>query len=297
MRSGFVSIIGRPNVGKSTFLNSAVGKKIAIMSDKPQTTRNKISGILTTEDSQIIFIDTPGIHKPLNELGKRMTNLAYQSTKGVDAIIFMVNLKEELSTGDSMIIENLKDSKIPVFLAINKIDLKKNDEEVLKRIKEYSDKFEFAGIFPISALNSQNIDLLIKKITEALPEGPQYYPTDMVTDHPERFLIGEIIREKVLMLTKEEVPHSVAVTIESLKKNDDGLMECYANIYVEREGQKRIIIGSKGSLLKQVGTLARKEINNILGEKIYLELWVKVKPDWRNSNVLLKSLGYDVDNY
>ena len=297
MKSGFISIIGRPNVGKSTFLNQVIGKKIAIMSSKPQTTRNKIAGILTTDDYQIIFTDTPGIHKPVNELGKRMTEAAYQSTRGVDGIIFMVNFKEPISTGEEMIIENLKKTRTPVFLVINKIDLAKNKDDIIKKIAEYKDLLNFKGIYPISALDGSNIDELIKGLLEVLEEGPMYYPKDMVTDHPERFLIGEIIREKVLLLTKEEIPHSVAVTIESLKKNDDGLLECYANIYVERDSQKKIIIGSKGAMLKQIGTLARKEINNILGEKIYLELWVKVKADWRNSNVVLKSLGYDLDNF
>ena len=297
MKSGFVSIIGRPNVGKSTFLNTVIGKKIAITSAKPQTTRNTIAGVLTTEDYQIIFTDTPGIHKPINELGKRMTDSAYKSIKGVDAIIFMTPLNEELSTGDKMIIDNLKMTKTPVFLVINKIDLQKNKDDLEKKINQYSGLLDFKGIYPISALNNLKVDELINGLVESLEEGPQYYPSDMVTDHPERFLIGELIREKVLLLTKEEVPHSVAVTIESLKRNEEGLLECYANIYVERDSQKGILIGSKGSMLKQIGSLARKEINNILGEHIYLELWVKVKPDWRNSNVTLKALGYDVDNF
>ena len=299
MRSGFIAIIGRPNVGKSTFLNTVIGKKIAIMSNKPQTTRNTISGVLTTEDYQMIFIDTPGIHKPHNELGKRMTNSAYSSTRGVDAILWMIGANEKFGVAEEMIIENLKNSKTPVYLVINKIDLLKNKTDIDKLILQYQEKYDFAGFYPISAILNQNINHLLDDLVELLPEGPQYYPENMITDHPERFLIAEIIREKVLMFTEEEVPHSVAVTIEALKKNDENpsVMDCYANIYVERKSQKGIIIGAQGAMLKKIGSAARKEIINILGTKVYLEIWVKVKEDWRNSNVALKVLGYDIDNF
>lgn len=299
MKSGFVAIIGRPNVGKSTFLNTVIGKKIAIMSHKPQTTRNTISGVLTDEEYQIIFIDTPGIHKPHNELGKRMTDSAYSSTRGVDAIIWMVSANEKFGPAEEMIIENLKNSRTPIYLVINKIDLFRSKNEIDKMILQYQDKLNFAGFFPISAMLNQNINHLLDALVQLLPEGPQYYPTDMITDHPERFLIGEIIREKVLLFTEEEVPHSVAVTVEALKKNEENpnIMDCYANIYVERKSQKGIIIGKNGAMLKKIGSAARKEIINILGTKVYLEVWVKVKEDWRNSSVALKSLGYDIDNF
>lgn len=299
MKSGFVAIIGRPNVGKSTFLNAIIGKKIAIMSNKPQTTRNTISGVYTTNDSQIIFIDTPGIHKPHNELGARMTKSAYQSTRGVDAILWMISAKEHFTTGEEMIIENIKNTNTPIFLCINKIDLLKNKQEIDKIILEYKDKMNFKGIYPISALENQNIEHVINDIKEILPEGPKYYPDDMITDHPERFLIAEIIREKVLQNTEEEVPHSVAVVIDMLRKNDDNpdVIDCYASIYVERKSQKGIIIGAGGSMLKKIGSQARKDIKNILGSKVYLEIWVKVKEDWRNRENALKALGYGTDNF
>ena len=299
MKSGFVAIIGRPNVGKSTFLNAIIGKKIAIMSNKPQTTRNTISGVYTTKDTQIVFIDTPGIHKPHNELGERMTKSAYQSTRGVDAILWMISAKEHFTTGEEMILNNIKNTNTPIFLCINKIDLLKNRNEIDKIIIEYKDKHNFKGIYPISALENQNINHVIKDIEELLPEGPQYYPADMITDHPERFLIAEIIREKVLQNTEEEVPHSVAVVIDMMKKNEDNpnVVDCYASIYVERKSQKGIIIGAGGAMLKKIGAQARKDIINILGSKVYLEIWVKVKEDWRNRENALKALGYGIDNF
>ena len=295
MKSGFISIIGRPNVGKSTFLNALVGKKIAIMSNKPQTTRNKITGVLTTDDYQLIFIDTPGIHKPHNELGTRMTNAAYGSVRDVDAIIFMITIYDDLTTGEEMIIDNLKKTKKPIFLVINKLDLAKNKKKLDELILKFKDLLPFKGIYMISALNNLNIEPLIEDIVSCVPEGPKYYPDDMITDRPDLFLISEIIREKVINLTEEEVPHSIAVTIEQMKRNEDGLMEIYANIYVERDSQKGILIGAGGKKLKEIGRLSRLEINQILGEKIYLELWIKVKPDWRNSSVALKALGYNID--
>ena len=299
MKSGFVAIIGRPNVGKSTFLNTVIGKKIAIMSNKPQTTRNTISGVYTTEDTQIIFIDTPGIHKPHKELGARMTKSAYQSTRGVDAILWMISAKEHFTLGEEMILDNIKNTNTPVFLCINKIDLLKNRNEIDKIILEYKDKFNFKGIYPISALEGQNIIHVLNDIKELLPEGPQYYPADMITDHPERFLIAEIIREKVLHNTEEEIPHSVAVVIDMLKKNDDNpnVIDCYASIYVERKSQKGIIIGAGGQMLKKISSQARKDIINILGSKVYLEVWVKVKEDGRNRENALKSFGYGDDNF
>lgn len=299
MKSGFISIIGRPNVGKSTFINQVIGKKIAIMSNKPQTTRNTIRGILTTDDYQMVFIDTPGIHKPHNELGKRMTDSAYGSILGVDAVIWMISCNDNVSIAEEMIIENLKKVRIPIYLIINKIDLLKREKDIINEINKFKDVLPFKGIYPLSALTGKNIDLFLNDLADILPVGPMYYPKDMVTDHPERFLVGEIIREKVITLTKEEIPHSIAVTIDQMKPAIDNpdILETYATIYVERDSQKGILIGKNGGMLKEIGTLARKEINNLLGNKIYLDLWVKVKPDWRNSNIMLKSLGYDVDSF
>lgn len=299
MKSGFIAIIGRPNVGKSTFLNHVVGKKIAIMSNKPQTTRNTIRGILTTDNYQMVFIDTPGIHKPHNELGARMTNSAYSSTKGVDAIIWMISCNDNFSKAEEMIATNLKNTKTPIYLVINKIDLLKRKKDIENEIAKFNEVLPFKGIYPISALDGTNVEILLNEISNDLEEGPMYYPKDMITDHPERFLIGEIIREKVIELTKEEIPHSIAVTIDQLKPQIDNpdILDTYATIYVERDSQKGILIGKGGEMLKKIGTLARKEINNLLGNKIYLDLWVKVKPDWRNSNVMLKSLGYDIDSF
>lgn len=299
MKSGFIAIIGRPNVGKSTFLNHVVGKKIAIMSNKPQTTRNTIRGILTTDNYQMVFIDTPGIHKPHNELGARMTNSAYSSTKGVDAIIWMISCNDNFSKAEEMIATNLKNTKTPIYLVINKIDLLKRKKDIENEIAKFNEVLPFKGIYPISALDGTNVEILLNEISNNLEEGPMYYPKDMITDHPERFLIGEIIREKVIELTKEEIPHSIAVTIDQLKPQIDNpdILDTYATIYVERDSQKGILIGKGGEMLKKIGTLARKEINNLLGNKIYLDLWVKVKPDWRNSNVMLKSLGYDIDSF
>lgn len=297
MKSGFVSIIGRPNVGKSTFLNAVIGQKIAIMSNKPQTTRNTISGVLTKDEYQVIFIDTPGIHKPHNELGRRMTDSAYSSTKGVDAIIWMISATDKLTLGEEMIVENLKKVNTPIYLCINKIDLLKRKTDIDKLILEFKDLLDFKGIFPISAKENLNLSYLIEEIVDNLEEGPQYYPKEMITDHPEKFLIGELIREKVLLNTQEEIPHSVAVVIELLKKNEENpdIIDCYASIYVERESQKGIIIGNKGSMLQKIGSQARRDIMRILGSKVYLEIWVKVKPDWRNKENYLKSLGYDTN--
>lgn len=297
-KSGFISIIGRPNVGKSTFLNQVLGKKIAIMSDKPQTTRNKIQGVITDADSQTIFIDTPGIHKPKHELGKFMTDLALGTLNEVDAIMFMVNATEKIGKGDRFILEFLKAVKQPVYLVINKIDLLKK-EELLTVIAAFKEEHDFAGIIPISALTGENIDTLLSVMKEMLPEGPQFYPSEYVTDHPERFIISELIREKVLHLTHEEVPHSVAVIIDKIEKSPDGknLIDVMATIIVERSSQKGILIGKGGKMLKDIGSLARKDITNLLGTKIYLELWVKVQKDWRNKKLYLNDFGYSDKEY
>ncbi|WLR43981.1 GTPase Era [Bacillus carboniphilus] len=296
-RSGFVSIVGRPNVGKSTFLNHVIGQKIAIMSDKPQTTRNTIQGVYTTSDSQIVFIDTPGIHKPKHKLGDFMIKVAQNTFKEVDLILFMVNGQEGLGRGDQFIIESLKNVKTPVFLVINKID-RIHPEEILSIIDQYNKLFPFKEIIPISALQGNNVETLLSQIEGYMPEGPQYYPEDQVTDHPERFIISELIREKVLQLTREEVPHSIAVMIDSIeKRNENKAVYVQATIVVERESQKGIVIGKQGKLLKSIGQKSRLDIENLLGSKVFLELWVKVQKDWRNKAKQLREFGFREDEY
>ncbi|MBU5213453.1 GTPase Era [Heyndrickxia oleronia] len=296
-KSGFVSIIGRPNVGKSTYINRVIGQKIAIMSDKPQTTRNKVQGVLTTNDSQIILIDTPGIHKPKHKLGDFMMRVATNTLKEVDLILFMINAVEGYGKGDEFIIEKLKTVRTPVFLVINKID-QVHPDDLLKIIEKYKELYDFAEIIPISALEGQNTERLLEQIKEYLPEGPQYYPADQITDHPERFIVSELIREKVLHLTREEVPHSIAVVIEKMqKKQESETIHVMAAIIVERSSQKGIIIGKQGSMLKEVGKRARIDIENLLGSKVYLELWVKVQKDWRNKITQLRDFGFREDEY
>ncbi|MFS0644131.1 GTPase Era [Siminovitchia sp. 179-K 8D1 HS] len=296
-KSGFVSIIGRPNVGKSTFLNRVIGQKIAIMSDKPQTTRNKVQGVLTTDQAQVIFIDTPGIHKPKHKLGDFMIKMAMNTFNEVDLILFMINAEEKLGRGDEFIIEQLKSVRTPVFLVINKID-KIHPDELFATIEEYKDMLSFQEIIPISALEGNNVGKLLELINEYLPEGPQYYPADQVTDHPERFIVSELIREKALHLTREEVPHSIAVVIDQMKVQENkNIIHIMATIIVERSSQKGIIIGKQGKMLKEIGQRARIEIENLLGSKVFLELWVKVQKDWRNKASHLKDFGFTDDNY
>src|SRR5690606_7258995 len=276
-------------------LNQVVGQKIAIMSDKPQTTRNKIQGVLTEKDAQMIFIDTPGIHKPKHKLGNFMTKVAINTLNEVDLVLFMVNAEESFGKGEQFILEKLKGVKTPVFLVINKIDLIHPDE-LIKVIEQYKDQYDFREIVPISALQGNNVDRLLTVIKEYLPEGPQYYPPDQVTDHPERFIIAELIREKVLHLTREEVPHSVAVIIEKISEENQ-LLHIMAAIIVERPSQKGIIIGKQGAMLKEIGTRARLDIEHLLGSKVFLELWVKVEKDWRNRSTMLREFGYREDEY
>ncbi|OGX80240.1 GTPase Era [Exiguobacterium sp. SH3S2] len=296
-KSGFVSIIGRPNVGKSTFLNRVIGQKIAIMSDKPQTTRNKVQGVYTTDDTQIIFIDTPGIHKPKHRLGDFMMKVATNALREVDAILFMVNVTEPRGAGDEFIIEKLKGLDTPIILVMNKIDLIHPDE-IPAVIEQYTNQLDFAAYVPISALQGNNVEPLIGEIKKLLPEGPMYYPADQVTDHPERFIISELIREKVLHNTRDEIPHSIAVNIESIKKRDNSdMVDVEAVIMVERDSQKGIVIGKKGAMLRQVGTEARHDIELLLGTKVYLNLWVKVQKDWRNKMGQLRDLGFRDDEY
>ncbi|ASP26946.1 MULTISPECIES: GTPase Era [Bacillus] len=295
-KSGFVSIIGRPNVGKSTFLNRVIGQKIAIMSDKPQTTRNKVQGVLTTGTSQTIFIDTPGIHKPKHKLGDFMMKVAQNTLKEVDLVLFMINAEEGYGKGDEFIIEKLGQTSTPVFLIVNKID-KIHPDQLLLLVDEYRTRYPFKEIVPISALEGNNVETLLAQIEAYLPEGPQFYPSDQVTDHPERFIISELIREKVLHLTREEVPHSIAVAIESIKGQENGSVHVAATIVVERDSQKGIVIGKKGALLKEVGKRARADIEALLGSRVYLELWVKVQKDWRNKMSQLRDFGFKEDEY
>ncbi len=298
-KSGFVAIIGRPNVGKSTFLNKIVGKKIAIMSDKPQTTRNKILGIKTTDEYQIAFTDTPGIHKPTTELQKRMVNASYDATTGVDAIIFMTTPVKHVLPGDEIILNNLKKTKTPVYLVINKVDQLKKFNDIDLTIALYMDLYPFQGVFPISVLEDKNVDILLETIVKTLPFGPKFYPDDMVSDHSDRFLIGELIREKILFLTKEEVPHSIAVTVDSMKESEENpeYTDIFATIYVERDSQKRIIIGHNGELIKQIKEKSLRDIKKLLNKKCHLDLWVKVKKDWKDRPNDLKALGYSTDNF
>ena len=295
-KSGFVAIVGRPNVGKSTFMNYVLGQKIAIMSDKAQTTRNKIQGVYTKEDAQIVFLDTPGIHKPKHELGEFMVKSAYSALKEVDAVLFMVNVSEKRGPGDDFIIEKLKGIKTPIFLVLNKIDLV-TPEVLFERVESYKDALDFAGVFPISVLQGNNVNELMEGLINALPEGPQYYPADQITDHPEYFVVSELIREKILQLTQEEIPHSVAVTVDKMQKDEFDKVHVYANIIVERKSQKGIIIGKGGRLLKEIGTRARHDIQQLLGNKVYLELWVKVEKDWRKRKSNLQEYGYRDTDY
>jgi len=290
-KSGFAAIIGRPNVGKSTLLNRITGHKIAIVSDKPQTTRNRIRGVYTDENAQIVFLDTPGIHKPFSKLGDYMVRAAEGALDEVDVVLFLTDVSEELGGGDRYIIERLKNVKTPVILVLNKIDKVPRDG-ILPVIDAYRQLHDFTEIVPVSAVRGDNVERLLELVIQYLPEGPIFYPPGQVTDHPERFICAELIREKILLLTREEVPHSVAVDVERMETDDRGLVRIGAVIYVERESQKGILIGKGGAMLKEIGRLAREEMERLLGSKIFLELWVKVKKDWRNHEAFLKSLGY-----
>lgn len=295
MKSGFIGIIGRPNVGKSTLLNSILGEKIAITTDKPQTTRNSIRGIYTKingdkDDCQMIFIDTPGIHKPRNKLGGFMTDMAINTFKEVEVIIFITDDELSSGPGDKYIVELLKEVDTPKILVINKID--KLDPDKFKRIyEEYQALEVFHDIFGVSAIEGKNVESLVKKIEGLLKEGPMYFPEDMVTDHPERFIVSEIIREKVLLYLDEEIPHGVAIELESYSE-EPNITRIGAVIHCEKKSHKGIIIGKEGKKLKGIGKSARLEIEALLGTKVFLELWVKVKENWRDSDFALNSFGY-----
>lgn len=289
-KSGFVAIIGRPNVGKSTLMNLIMGQKLAIMSDKPQTTRNKIRCIYTSEEGQIIFIDTPGIHKPLHRLGEYMVQLSLKTMAEVDVILYVIEACSPLGGGDRYILKQLQQVKTPVVLAVNKMDLVKREDSVDALIDSFRQEKEFAAVVKLSALAGGYPHELIRILLDLLPEGPMYYPADVITEQPERFIVAELIREKVLHLTREEIPHAVAVEVEEMVKRKNDLVYIRAVIYTERDSQKGIIVGKNGSMLKNIGTLARQEIENLLGSKVYLDLWVKVKKDWRNKESFLRPM-------
>ncbi len=294
--SGFVTLAGKPNVGKSTLMNCLMGEKIAITSYKPQTTRNKIHAILTRDNFQMIFIDTPGIHKPKSKLGTFMMRSVENALSQVDVCLFLVEPYEKISERDRFALNKLKKVDTPVFLVINKIDTVEKSK-LLTVIDEYSKLYDFAEVIPVSALKGQNTDELIKNILKYLPEGPMYFPEDMVTDQPERQIVSEIVREKALLLLKEEIPHGIAVEVNSMKKREGrDLVDVEVTIYCEKDTHKGIIIGKRGEMLKKIGMRARQDAENLLGSPIYLKIWVKVKKDWRDSDFLLKNFGYDKKN-
>lgn len=294
--SGFVPLIGRPNVGKSTLMNLFIGEKISIVTSKPQTTRNKIRCILTGDDYQIVFIDTPGIHAPRTKLGEHMVASAHDALNEVDAVIYMVEPRTRIHESDAAILERLKNVKCPVFLAINKID-QVEKTELLRIIDTYRGRYDFAEIVPLSALKADNTDALLSSIRRVLPEGPMYFPEDMITDSPERILVSEIIREKALTFLQEEIPHGVAVEITRMRPRneaDEGsIVDIEATLFCERDSHKAIIIGKGGEMLKRIGSTARRDVERLLGSPIYLQLWVKVKKNWRDSTAHLRNFGYN----
>jgi len=290
--TGFAALVGRPNVGKSTLMNGMIGEKIAIMSDRPQTTRNKIMGIFSTEKAQILFLDTPGIHKPLHKLGEYMNQAAIGTLNQVDVVLFVVDASEKKGAGEKFILEHLKKTKTPVLLVINKIDKIEDKNRLLGIMKSYTEEMEFAAVIPVSALEQEGFDELEEEIVRYLPEGPSMFPEDELTDQPMRAIAAEMIREKVLRNTHDEVPHAIAVEINEFKDRPNGSAFIRATIFVERESQKGIVIGAKGSLLKKIGQEARKDIEALTGAGVFLDLWVKVRADWRNKAKALKDFGY-----
>jgi len=287
-KSGFISIIGRPNVGKSTLLNALLGEKIAIISEKPQTTRNRILGIVNKPGAQLVFMDTPGIHKPMHRMNEVMVKTALQTFNEVDVILMLVEATEQPGGGDRFIIESLSRVRTPVFLLINKVDLIRK-EALLPLIQDYSRLYSFAEIIPVSALKN-DLGGLVETILKRLPAGPQYFPDDQLTDQPERFIVSELIREKIFELTKEEIPYATAVVIEEMKEEPE-ITRIHAVIYVERDSQKGILIGRGGGMLKKIGTLARLDAEKLLGVRIFLKLMVKVKKGWREDEKMLKNFG------
>ena len=291
-KSGFVTLIGRPNVGKSTLMNCLIGQKIAITSDKPQTTRNRIQTVYTDDRGQIIFLDTPGIHKARNKLGEYMVNVAEHTLKEVDVILWLVEPSTFIGAGERHIAEQLKTVRTPVMLVINKTDTVKHQDEILTFIAAYKDICEFAEIVPVSALKGKNTDLLVELLFKYLPDGPQFYDEDTVTDQPMRQIAAELIREKALRLLDEEIPHGIAVTIEKMTERPNGMIDIDATIVCERDSHKGIVIGKGGSMLKKIGSAARVEIEHLMDTKINLQLWVKVRKEWRDSELMMKNYGY-----
>ena len=295
-RSGFVALIGRPNVGKSTLMNLFVGEKISIVTNKPQTTRNKIRSILTGEDYQIVFIDTPGIHKPTTKLGNYMVKSAHTALNEADAIVYLVEPREKIHENDTAIMKSLADVKTPIFLGINKVDTV-DKPKLLKVMELYNNAFPFKEIVPLSALTGENTQALLKSLKNTIEPGPMYFPEDQITDQPERQITAEIIREKALTFLQEEIPHGLAVDITGMKSRNpedpDALIDVGATIFCERDSHKAIIIGKRGEMLKKIGSSARRDIQNLLGSPIFLEIWVKVKKNWRDSDFLLRNFGYN----
>jgi len=291
VKSGFVSIIGRPNVGKSTLINKLIGSKIAIVSDKPQTTRTRIQGILTSDEGQIVFVDTPGIHKPKHLLGEYMLKISTQSLKEVDLIYYITDATRPFGAGEQFIIEQLKNTEVPVFLLVNKIDLVE-EEELNNYVKPFYNQMNFTEVIPISAVNGTNLSSLLDKTFQFMPEGPLYYPEEDLTDQPVSFIVAELIREKALLLTRDEVPHSLAVEIEEFKNQSAGKIYIRAIIHTERDSQKGILIGKNGQMLKKIGEQARTDIEKMLSSSVYLDLWIKVKKNWRDNQNNLNQLGY-----
>ena len=290
-KSGFISIVGRPNVGKSTLLNYIMGEKLSIVSNKPQTTRNNIQTILTGDDFQMIFVDTPGIHKPKHKLGEFMVNSAKESTKDVDLVLFLTNPDDEIGRGDKFILETLKNKKCPVFLVLNKVD-ENTQDRVAKSLAMYSEAFEFDEIIPISAIKGKNVDTLLELMKKAMPEGPKYYPDDMITDVQEKFVVSEIVREKALRCLRDEVPHGIAVDIIQMKQKENGTYHIEVDLICEKDSHKGIIIGKNGQTLKRIGETSRYELERFLHAKVNIKIWVKVRKEWRDNQLLLKELGY-----
>lgn len=295
MKSGFIGLVGRPNVGKSTLLNAIIGRKVAITSDKPQTTRNIIQGIRTDDDSQMVFVDTPGIHKPKNKLGRILNKQTYFSLEDVDVILYLIDITEPLGKGDMFVIDLFKNATVPVILVINKID-KMPKEEILKKIDEYKDLYNFDEIVPVSAKKMDNIDRLIRVLKTKLTDNIKYYEDDMWTDKPINFLVSELIREKILELTFEEVPHSVSVVTDSMEYNNNAV-NIKATIIVDRENLKKILVGKNGTMIKEIGIKAREEIEPLLNKNVYLELFVKVISRWRDREKFLNEIGYKEFNF
>ena len=290
-KSGFVAVVGRPNVGKSTLINALIDDKIVIVSDKAQTTRNRIVCVYTDEKKQIVFMDTPGIHKPKHKLGEFMVDQAVDSLREVEAVLFVVAANEKRGPGDNFVIEQLRKVNVPVFLLVNKIDTMEK-QDLLEAIVSYENSYPFEAVVPISAKEKDNIEEVVNLLEKHLPEGPKYFPDDMITDQPERLIISDIVREKILLQTHDEIPHVIAVDVDEMKTRDDGTTYIRATIYVERDSQKGIIIGKQGAMLKTIGRQARGDVERLLATKVFLDLWVKVKKDWRNKSGMLSELGY-----